>query len=385
LQARIALETGLCFTGRFFGEPRDAVGELVFHTGMTGYQEILTDPSYAGQIVLFTAPHIGNYGVHRSDYESALIHPAAMVVRDHCRRNYHRGSEHSLDDLLRRNRVPGISDVDTRALTIAVRKGGACRAAIGTADSNTLIARAQALAPIAETDWVSRVTTTEPYEFAASVPPPEGGEPFRVALLDFGIKRSIIGRLAAEGIDGHVLPAGTPTKAILTGNYEGVFLSNGPGDPASQPELVEKVRLLVEVGIPLFGICLGHQLLARAIGAETIKLPFGHHGANHPVSRLSDGRVEITSQNHNYAVPADSLDPQVARITHLSLNDQTVEGMELPGRPVYSVQFHPEAAPGPRDSHYLFQRFRRDMAARRRGKPVQMKRAATAGSSGGKD
>ncbi len=365
MQARIALETGLCFTGRLFGAPRDAAGELVFHTGMTGYQEILTDPSYAGQIVLFTAPHIGNYGVHAEDWESAHVHPAAVIVRDHCRRTYHRGSERSLDEILRRDAVPGLSDVDTRALTIAVRDHGTCRAAIGQADADTMIQRARAVAPIESTDWVARVTTRETYDFEATEPPPDNAKPFRVAMLDFGVKKSIIARLAAEGIEGRVFPAHTSAAELLANGFEGVFLSNGPGDPATQPRLVATVRELLAADLPLFGICLGHQLLARAIGADTIKLPFGHHGANHPVQKLATSRVEITSQNHNYAVPADSLDPKAASITHLSLNDDTVEGLELPGRPVYSVQYHPEAAPGPRDSHYLFERFRQDMSSRR--------------------
>ena len=377
MQARIALESGLSFTGRLFGAPRDAAGELVFHTGMTGYQEILSDPSYAGQIVLFTAPHIGNYGIHAEDYESARAHPAAVIVRDHCRRSFHQRAERSLDEYLRRDAVPALSEVDTRALTIAVREGGACRAALGLADADTLIARARALPPMAATDWVARVSTREAYEVAAAALPLEGGPPFRVAVLDFGVKRSILGRLAAEGIACQVLPARTPAAEILTDGYEGVFLSNGPGDPATQPALVGTVRALLAAELPLFGICLGHQLLARALGADTVKLPFGHHGANHPVQRLADGRVEITSQNHNYAVPAASLAATAARVTHLSLNDETVEGLELPGRPVYSVQYHPEAAPGPRDSRYLFARFRCDMAVRR-------PRAAAAAPGGGR-
>ena len=370
MQARIALENGLTFSGRLFGAPRDAAGELVFHTGMTGYQEILTDPSYAGQIVLFTAPHIGNYGVHAEDWESAHVHPAAVIVRDHCRRSFHRRAERSLDEILRRDSVPGLSDIDTRALTIAVRDHGTCRAAIGQADAPTLVERARALAPIETTDWVARVTTRESYEFTASDLPPHSDRPFRVAVLDFGVKKSILARLAAEGIEGRVFPAHTSALELVTAGFEGVFLSNGPGDPASQPALVETVRELLLADLPLFGICLGHQLLARAIGADTIKLPFGHHGANHPVQKLETRKVEITSQNHNYAVPADSLDPKAAKITHISLNDDTVEGMELPGRPVYSVQYHPEAAPGPRDSHYLFERFRRDMSARRSERAV---------------
>ncbi len=372
--ATLALESGLVFTGRLFGAPREAAGEIVFHTGMTGYQEILTDPSYAGQIVVFTAPHIGNYGIHLEDYESARIHPAAVVVRDHCRRSFHRGAERSLDDYLRKEEVPGLTDIDTRALTIQLREKGCCRAALGGADPETLVARARELAPIGETNWVARVTTPTPRPFAATSPPPEGGGPFRVAVLDFGVKRSIITRLAAEGCEGSILPAYTPAAEILGGDYDGIFLSNGPGDPAGLPRLVEMVGEILSADLPVFGICLGHQLLARAIGASTERLHFGHHGANHPVKRLADGRVEITSQNHNYAVPAESLHPEMARITHLSLNDNTVEGLELIGRPVYSLQFHPEAAPGPRDSHHLFRRFRSDMGKRR-----GMARSAAAG------
>ena len=367
LLATLALESGLTFTGRLFGAPRQAAGEIVFHTGMTGYQEILTDPSYAGQIVVFTAPHIGNYGIHLEDYESARIHPAAVVVRDHCRRSFHRRAERSLDDFLRKEGVPGITDVDTRALTIQIRERGSCRAALGGEDAQELVAVARALAPIGETDWVAKVSTPVPRAFAASAAPPEGGAPFRVAVLDFGVKRSILERLSAEGCEGDLLPANTPAAALVGGDYDGIFLSNGPGDPAAHPQLVETVRDLLRADLPLFGICLGHQLLARALGGTTQRMLFGHHGANHPVKRLSDGRVEITSQNHNYAVPADSLPADSVRITHVSLNDNTVEGLELTGRPVYSLQFHPEAGPGPRDSHHLFERFRSDMAQRRSG------------------
>jgi len=367
LLATLALETGLTFQGRLFGAPGAAAGEIVFHTGMTGYQEILTDPSYAGQIIVFTAPHIGNYGIHRGDFESSLIHPAAVIVRDHCRRTFHRHADRSLDDFLRHSGVPGLSDVDTRALTIRIRDHGTCRGALGPGKSEDLIEKACSIPLISETDWVARVTTKEKRSFEASAAPPEGGEPFRVAVLDFGIKRSILTRLAAEGCCGTIWPARTPIDTILASPAEGIFLSNGPGDPASLPDLVGKIEKLLETGLPIFGICLGHQLLARALGATTQKLPFGHHGANHPVRRLSDNRVEITSQNHNYAVPAGALDPQRACVTHVSLNDETIEGLEVVGRPVYSVQFHPEAAPGPRDSRYLFRRFRQEMAALRGG------------------
>lgn len=368
MQAFIALETGQIFTGRVLGAPVEAGGEIVFHTGMTGYQEILTDPSYAGQIVVFTAPHIGNYGIHGGDHESEGIRPAAVVVRDFCRRNFHRRSEASLDQVLRRAGVPALADVDTRALTVAIREGGTCRAVVGTGDPEELIQRARSLPTMNEVDWVERVSTDKVVEFPELPEQPDladGSAPCEVAVLDCGVKKSILSRLVAEGCRVRVFPAGAQVEDLLAGPTEGVFLSNGPGDPASRPDLVEKIQLLLERDIPLFGICLGHQLLARALGATTVKLPFGHHGANHPVQNLATGRVEITSQNHNYAVPADSLDPVVATVTHRSLNDDSVEGLSAIGRDVYSVQYHPEAAPGPSDSLYLFHRFREMMLARR--------------------
>lgn len=363
--SNLVLENGLTFSGRLFGAPGFAAGEIVFHTGMTGYQEILTDPSYAGQIVVFTAPHIGNYGIHQEDYESGRIHPRAVIVRDQCRRTFHRQADRSLDDFLRRSQVPGLTDVDTRALTVQIRDHGCCRGALGPEDPGVLLERARSIPNIDEVDWVARVTCKEPGTFQALAQPPEGGEPFHVAVLDFGVKKSILTRLSSEGCRGTIFPAGTQVEEILASRAEGVFLSNGPGDPASLPHLVDSVKDFLNADIPMFGICLGHQLLARALGAETVKLQFGHHGANHPVRHVENNRVEITSQNHNYAVPVDSLNQRVARITHTSLNDQTVEGLEVLGRPVYSVQFHPEAAPGPRDSHYLFSRFRKEMARRR--------------------
>jgi carbamoyl-phosphate synthase small subunit len=377
----IALETGTVFSGRLLGAPVEAGGEVVFHTGMTGYQEILTDPSYAGQIVTFTASHLGNYGIHEGDHESRRIHPRAVIVRDYCRRTFHRRRETSLDEVLRRAGVPALADVDTRALTVAIREGGTCRGVVGTGDPEQLVARARALQPIAATDWVREVTTPAPYGYAGD---PDRRFPCEVAVLDCGVKKSMLDRLVMEGCRVRVFPAGTAAAELLAGPTEGVFLSNGPGDPATQPGLVATIRDLLATDVPLFGICLGHQLLARALGAETVKLPFGHHGANHPVQNLETGRVEITSQNHNYAVPAGSLDPAVARPTHRSLNDGSVEGLEAVGREAYSVQYHPEAAPGPSDSLYLFQRFRRAMLARRRdvqepARMTEVKRHASQG------
>ncbi|MFH1277329.1 MAG: glutamine-hydrolyzing carbamoyl-phosphate synthase small subunit [Candidatus Eisenbacteria bacterium] len=363
MHAKIALENGLCFTGRLIGASREVGGEVVFHTGMTGYQEILTDPSYAGQIVVFTASHIGNYGVHAGDDESARIHPSAILVRDFCRRSFHRRADRSLADVLRRAGVPALAGVDTRALTIAIRDRGTCRAWIGAGEPEALTAKARALPLMEEVDWVSRVTSEEPWTLEAAGAGPE--PPFEVAVYDFGVKRSILHRIALEGCRVRVFPASAPAEELLAPPTEGVFLSNGPGDPATLPAIVEQVKAVLRSGLPLFGICLGHQILARALGADTVKLPFGHHGANHPVKRLADGRVEITSQNHNYAVPAESLPPDGARITHLSLNDGTVEGLEVPGAPVFSVQYHPEAAPGPSDSQYLFRLFRENLDAER--------------------
>ncbi|MCP4573945.1 MAG: glutamine-hydrolyzing carbamoyl-phosphate synthase small subunit [bacterium] len=364
MQAHIALETGRMFRGRLLGAPVGAGGELVFHTGMTGYQEIVSDPSYAGQIVVFTASHIGNYGIHESDHESGAVHPAAVVVRDFCRRTFHRRRETSLDEALRRAGVPALADVDTRALTTVIRDEGTCRAWLGAGDPDALVAKARALPPMGEVDWVRRVSCDEPWEFPRQ---PADPRPLEVAVLDCGVKTSILGQLVARGCRVRVFPADTPAATLLAAPTEGVFLSNGPGDPASQPTLVATVRALLAARVPVFGICLGHQLLARALGADTVKLPFGHHGANHPVRRASTGRVEITSQNHNYAVPAESLDPSVARITHVSLNDDSVEGLAAVAAPAYSVQYHPEAAPGPSDSKYLFARFREEMLARRKG------------------
>jgi len=332
---------------------------------MTGYQEILTDPSYAGQIVLFTASHIGNYGIQAGDDESGGIRPAGLVLRDFCRRSFHRGSQRGLDETLRLAGVPALSDVDTRALASLVREEGNLRAWIGRGDPDRLVRKARELAAVGDTDWVSRVSCRRPWILEAA-----GGkqEPLEVSVLDLGLKRSILERLASRGCRLRVFPSDSPAELLSSPPTEGFFLSNGPGDPAALPRVVHCVRRLLTTGLPVFGICLGHQILGRALGAETRRLPFGHHGANHPVRRLRDGRVEISSQNHNYCIPMQSLSNTPLRVTHLSLNDGSVEGMEWPGRPIYSVQYHPEAAPGPSDSGYLFDRFVGEMRSRRRAR-----------------
>ncbi len=375
----LALETGHTFRGRWFGGawsrpgPADvthvaAGGEVVFQTGMTGYQEILTDPSYAGQIVVFTAAHIGNYGIHAGEDESEAVRPAGMVVRDHCTRTYHQRADRDLDDVLRSARVPAISDVDTRAITAILRERGSCRGVLGIGRADELVEAARAIPPIAATNWVERVTCAEPWTLPAA--PRNSDMPrFAVTALDYGVKRSILERLREEGCDLTIVPATSSADDILSGRLgpvpDGIFLSNGPGDPAILDSQVQTIRELLDSQIPVFGICLGHQLLGRAIGGTTFKLPFGHHGANHPVRREHDRRVEITSHNHNYALRPDSVDPERVHVTHRSLNDDCVEGLELLGRPVYSVQYHPEAAPGPRDGQYLFGRFVDDMTAHR--------------------
>ncbi len=329
---------------------------------MSGYQEILTDPSYAGQIVVFTASHIGNYGIHAGESESEKIHPAGVIVRDFCRRTFHSRAEHALDQVLRRAGVAALSDIDTRALTAHIRDRGTCRGWIGAGPPDELASKARAVPPIESVDWVARVTSGAVRVHEAE---PPRADPFQVAVLDLGVKRSILRRLALEGCRVRVFPAATPAAELALPPTEGILVSNGPGDPAGLPHIILCIKQLLESGIPLFGICLGHQLLARALGATTAKLPFGHHGANHPVRCLASGRVEITSQNHNYAVPAESLPSGRARATHVSLNDGTVEGLEAIGLPAYSIQFHPEAAPGPSDSLYLFRRFQGAMAERR--------------------
>jgi carbamoyl-phosphate synthase small subunit len=355
MKAILALEDGHIFVGRSFGAQAEACGEVVFNTSMTGYQEILTDPSYAGQIVVMTCPHIGNYGINARDEESHRVFAEGLVVREFSPVASSWRSEGSLHEYLHARRVAAISEIDTRALVRHLRTRGAMRGIISSADPDPerLVSRARAIPVMEGLDLATRVSCGAPYE---GPPADSGARPHRVTAYDFGIKRNILNHLAAVGCDVTVVPATTPAEDVLALRPEGVFLSNGPGDPEPLRYATENIRRLLG-RIPIFGICLGHQLLGLALGGRTYKLKFGHRGGNHPVKNLLTGRVEITSHNHGFTVDADSLDPNIVQLTHLNLNDQTLEGMRHRALPVFSVQYHPEASPGPHDSHYLFREF----------------------------
>ncbi|MBM3674795.1 MAG: glutamine-hydrolyzing carbamoyl-phosphate synthase small subunit [Actinobacteria bacterium] len=326
-----------------------AIGEVVFNTALSGYQEIVTDPSYAGQIITFTYPHIGNYGTNPDDDEHERPFCRGIVVRDLARRASSWRSTETLCGFLKRHGVPGIAGIDTRRLTRHLRDSGAVPGAFGT-DEATVRAAATGSRPTDGVDLVATVTTDHVYSYG------DLDAPLHVVAYDFGIKRTILRHLAGAGCFVEVVPASTPADEVIARSPDGVFLSNGPGDPAAVAGATEAVRSLVGTGIPVFGICLGHQILGRALGGSTFKLPFGHHGANHPVRHEATGRVEITSQNHNYAVDLDSLDRGVT-VTHVNLNDGVCEGLALRDEPVFSVQHHPEAGPGPHDAAYLFDEF----------------------------
>jgi carbamoyl-phosphate synthase small subunit len=355
-EGALVLADGTVFEGELAGflpESGVAHGEVVFNTALAGYQEIVTDPSYAGQIVTFTYPHIGNYGVNPDDDESSAPACRGVVVRELARRPSSWRATDDLDGFLRRHRVPAIAGVDTRRLTRHLRDAGAIPGAFGTAPYDDLLAAARADGGTDGRDLASEVTCARGY----SVGPADA--PFHVVAYDFGIKQSILRRLVASGCRVEVVPAGTRAADVLARRPDGVFLSNGPGDPAAVVGPRGEVAALVGE-VPIFGICLGHQILSLALGATRRKLRFGHHGGNHPVRHLASGRIEITSQNHNYAVEVDSL-PEGVRLTHVNLNDGDVEGVAIDDRMAFGVQYHPEAGPGPHDARYLFEEFTRLM------------------------
>jgi carbamoyl-phosphate synthase small subunit len=370
-RAYLLLEDGKQFWGEALGRQAETLGEVVFNTSMTGYQEVLTDPSYAGQIVVMTYPLIGNYGVNHEDPESNKIQVAGFVVREVPPRYSNWRAHLSIADYLDQAGVVGLSGVDTRALTLHLRSAGAMRAAIAGGDVpvDQLMAKIQKHPRMEGLDLTCGVSTPQPYDVAAT-----GMEQFHVLAYDFGVKRNSLRMLSERGARVTTLPSVTPAQEMLAQNPDGLFLSNGPGDPEAVEHAVETIRLFAKEGIPVFGICLGHQLTALAFGGHTYKLLFGHRAANHPVRRLEDGVVEITSQNHGFAVrrgEGDEVDGAPAlRTTHINLNDQTMEGLEHRELPVFSVQYHPEAAPGPHDSLYLFDRFMSAMKVKKGKNPV---------------
>lgn len=381
MRAILALEDGTVYHGTAFGARTSACGEVCFNTSMTGYQEILTDPSYKGQIVTMTYPHIGNYGINRVDVESWQPHVAGFVVREVSPVVSNWRADRALGDYLEEHGIPGIQGLDTRSLTKRLRVTGALKGFLSTADSvpdDEAIARARAWRGLVGVDYVQEVTHPKPFDWdpaqdlspafrlisgsADPTPPREARTALPpadipIVAYDFGIKYNILRRLRQCGFQVHVVPAHTPAEQVLDRQPAGVFLSNGPGDPAALGYAVRAVGQLVRSGIPIFGICLGHQILGQALGGTTFKLKFGHRGANQPVKDLASGRVEITSQNHGFAVDPRSLPADVV-VDRVNLNDGTVEGLRHRTKPVFCVQYHPEASPGPHDSSLLFNEFR---------------------------
>ncbi len=370
-KAILALENGEYFEGDGFGAETDQVFELVFNTSMTGYQEIMTDPSYRGQGVLFTVTHLGNVGINLEDSEAEQPQVSAVVTRALSPNVSNWRAALTLDNYLCQHGVPGIQGIDTRAITHRLRRGGTVKAAISTCGTKpeTLVEMARTWVGLDGVDMVSEVTSPAAYEWKRDgadpwverdIVPLKPGltneTPF-VVVYDFGVKRNMIRHLAAWGAKVIVVPATFSPRDVENCHPDGILLSNGPGDPAGLPAVVEIVQGLLELQIPTFGICLGHQLIGRALGAQTKRLRFGHHGGNHPVQDLKTRKVLITAQNHNFVVDLDSIERADIEPTHISLNDQSLEGLRLKNQPVFSVQFHPEAAPGPHDAHGLFANF----------------------------
>ncbi|SDG68728.1 carbamoyl-phosphate synthase small subunit [Aneurinibacillus thermoaerophilus] len=351
-QARLVLEDGTVFTGKSFGAQGESLGEVVFNTGITGYQEVLSDPSYCGQIVTMTYPLIGNYGINRDDFETMRPFVHGFVVREHCEVHSNWRSEQTVDSLLKEYNIPGIEEVDTRKLTRIIRQHGTLKGLITTSDEPVESLLEKLKAPLME-DQVARVSTKN--MFAAP------GRGSKIVLVDFGAKYGILRELIKRGCDVIVVPYNVTADEIRRIRPDGIMLSNGPGDPKNVPKAIRMIQEILGE-YPLFGICLGHQLLALACGADTHKMKFGHRGGNHPVKELATGRTYITSQNHGYAVSKESLTDTDLEISHIALNDGTVEGLTHKKYPAFSVQYHPEAAPGPYDSDYLFDRFLEQVA-----------------------
>ena len=353
MEAILALEDGRIFKGRSFGAAGERCGEVVFNTSMSGYQEILTDPSYKGQIVAMTYPLIGNYGINPEDIESRRPFLEGFIVKEYSKLASNWRSQETLGDYLEKNNILGIEGIDTRQLTLHIRKAGAMKAVLSTADLNpeSLVKKARDSRGLVGIDLVKEVTINRKYIWSCAK-----GAKYRVAVLDCGVKYNILRELLKNKCEAIVFPAKTEAKEILKNNPHGLLLSNGPGDPAAVDYVIKTTRELIGK-LPIFGICLGQQMLGLALGGKTYKLKFGHHGVNHPVKDLKTGKVSITAQNHGFCVDIDTLNKKDIEITHINLNDQTLEGMRHKKLPVFSVQFHPEASPGPHDAEYLFGNF----------------------------
>lgn len=365
-KAILALEDGHFFYGYAFSgfDKRETGGEVIFNTSMTGYQEILTDPSYKGQIVVMTPSEVGNYGTNPEDIESEKVHVNGFVIKDLSSISSNWRSTKTLAEYLNENGVIGIYGIDTRALVRIIRNYGVMKGYIGIGEISPeeAVKKARSIPDISELDLVSKVSHKDvyrwnegtwkwPYGYTKSTE-----KRFKIAVLDYGVKRNILRLMADRGMDITCFPHNTTADQILEFKPDGIFLSNGPGDPSILHHQIKQIKRLITTDIPVFGICLGHQLLSWAVGGKTFKLEFGHHGGNHPVKNLKTGKVEITAQNHNYATDPDSL-PSHVEVTHINLNDDTIEGIRLTDRPVFSIQYHPEASPGPHDSHYIFDEF----------------------------
>ncbi len=391
MKAKLALEDGTVFTGEAFGAETEVTGEVVFNTSITGYQEILTDPSYAGQIVTMTYPLIGNYGINAEDLESVRPQVAGFVVKEYFDFYSNFRATGSLGDWLAHHKIMGIQGIDTRMLTKIIRTTGAMRGIISSIDldDESLVSKARKSPAMTGLDLATTVTTPKPYAWEEidrtpfALPPSiktrVNGKRWNVVVYDFGVKHNILRRLTTYGCKLTVVPSTFSAEQILQMNPDGVFLSNGPGDPAAVRYVIQNIKKLIGKK-PIFGICLGHQLLALALGGKTFKLKFGHRGANHPVKNLLNSEIDITSQNHGFAVDPKSLDPSTIEITHVNLNDGTNEGFRHRELPIFCVQYHPEASPGPHDSDYLFARFVEMMERENAGAGEEKQKERTVGN-----